>query len=117
MSPLAFPGRIRQSEWSMSGMGQPYPGTVGSRTRIRIFHPQPLGCCRRVEFDIRRDQHPCKNEPTRVACGSIAQRTTGIAQRTLGFSAQTLYEVEAVVPPRPVQLVWKNWPRGRSTRS
>ena len=24
---------------------------------------------------------------------------------------------DAVVPPRPVQLVWKNWPRGWSTRS
>ncbi len=29
----------------------------------------------------------------------------------------TVYVVEAVVPPRPVQLVWKNWPRGLSTRS
>lgn len=32
-------------------------------------------------------------------------------------AAHTLYVVDAVVPPRPVQLVWKNWPRGRSTRS
>lgn len=40
-------------------MGHPIPGTVGSRMRIRIFHPQPLGSCRRVEFGIRRDQHQC----------------------------------------------------------
>jgi len=54
---LFDPGRIRQAEWTVSGMGHPIPGTVGSRMRIRIFHPQPLGCCRRVEFGIRRDQH------------------------------------------------------------
>ena len=30
---------------------------------------------------------------------------------------QTLYDDDDVVPPRPVQLVWKNWPRGLSTRS
>jgi hypothetical protein len=30
---------------------------------------------------------------------------------------QTLYDEEEVDPPRPVQLVWKNWPRGRSARS
>jgi hypothetical protein len=29
----------------------------------------------------------------------------------------TVYVLDAVVPPRPVQLVWKNWPRGWSTRS
>lgn len=29
----------------------------------------------------------------------------------------TLYVLLAVVPPRPVQLVWKNSPRGLSTRS
>ena len=34
-----------------------------------------------------------------------------------GPAVQTLYVVEAVVPPRPVQLVWKNWPRGPSARS
>ena len=28
-----------------------------------------------------------------------------------------LYEVETVWPPRPVQSVWKNSPRGRSIRS
>jgi hypothetical protein len=28
-----------------------------------------------------------------------------------------LYVVDDVVPPLPVQFVWKNWPRGRSTRS
>ena len=31
--------------------------------------------------------------------------------------AHTEYVVEAVVPPRPVQLVWEYWPRGLSTRS
>jgi len=29
----------------------------------------------------------------------------------------TTYVLAAVVPPRPVQLVWKNSPRGLSTRS
>ena len=29
----------------------------------------------------------------------------------------TSYVLEAVSPPRPVQLVWKNWPRGLSMRS
>jgi hypothetical protein len=29
----------------------------------------------------------------------------------------TLYVLLLVVPPRPVQLVWKNSPRGLSTRS
>ena len=29
----------------------------------------------------------------------------------------TLYVLLLVVPPRPVQLVWWNWPRGLSVRS
>src|SRR5262249_31750173 len=32
-------------------------------------------------------------------------------------SFQPLYVVDDVEPPLPVQLVWKNWPRGRSMRS
>jgi hypothetical protein len=33
------------------------------------------------------------------------------------FGAYTTYDDEAVSPPRPVQFVWKNSPRGLSTRS
>ena len=35
----------------------------------------------------------------------------------IGPVVHTLYVVDAVVPPRPVQFVWKNWPRALSTRS
>ncbi len=31
--------------------------------------------------------------------------------------AQALYVLELTLPPRPVQLVWKNSPRSLSTRS
>ena len=34
-----------------------------------------------------------------------------------GLETYALYEVETVSPPRPVQSVWKNSPRGRSMRS
>jgi len=30
---------------------------------------------------------------------------------------QALYVLEVTSPPVPVQLVWKNWPRGLSIRS
>ncbi len=42
LSVLFDPGIIRQAEWTVSGMGHPIPGTVGSRMRIRIFHSQLL---------------------------------------------------------------------------
>ena len=35
----------------------------------------------------------------------------------IGAGCHTLYVLLAVVPPRPVQLVWKNWPAGLSVRS
>jgi len=34
-----------------------------------------------------------------------------------GSLPYTMYVEAAVAPPRPVQLVWKNAPRGRSVRS
>ena len=37
------------------------------------------------------------------------------AVKALGWDHS--YYVDAVLPPRPVQLVWKNSPRGRSARS
>jgi len=48
------------------------------------------------------------------------QRTDYSAQsdnRRLQAVDYTVYVVEETRPPRPVQLVWKNWPRGWSTRS
>jgi len=39
------------------------------------------------------------------------------ADRRVSPAIYTLYVLLAVVPPRPVQLVWKNSPRGLSTRS
>jgi len=33
------------------------------------------------------------------------------------FCRYATYVCEVVVPPRPVQFVWKTWPRGLSTRS
>ena len=41
----------------------------------------------------------------------------GRSSRRTDARAQALYVVELVVPPRPVQFVWKNSPRGLSVRS
>ena len=80
----------------------------------------------------RRSAGPTRSRPPRRRCSRGSPRSTRAGrQYSLGargkvfvprsssvpVSPQTLYDEDAVVPPRPVQLVWKNWPRGRSTRS
>jgi hypothetical protein len=42
---------------------------------------------------------------------------TALQNNPRGPTDHTVYVLDAVVPPWPVQLVWKNWPRGWSTRS
>ena len=63
------------------------------------------------------------DEPGRQPRVGQSKKCTGRSPRIVcriqsaDFRLQTLYVLLLVVPPRPVQLVWKNSPRGLSTRS
>ena len=78
---------------------------------ILSAQPHPLGGSAFITFPIRA-----------YLCPFMVRKKARIAPRLeLIFGNvppdYTVYVLLEVVPPRPVQLVWKNSPRGLSTRS
>jgi hypothetical protein len=84
---------------------------------VRTTHPRDSLLS--VAADAKRLSRPLDQEQA-VLAGLYSEKKAALAGRPNRFLARfdhAVYVLAAVEPPRPVQLVWKNWPRGRSTRS
>ena len=120
--PLRLPRRVRRAlPVLVRGPGE------ADRVVERPVRPAlALAGAGRVEREapLPREAHPPtagvrgRRRSPRAGRSARAGRQHGAGQREEKCGKPHTVYVEAdVVPPRPVQLVWKNWPRGLSVRS
>ena len=93
------------------------PGALPDRQKARCRQTTPLACARAGSRSAGCAPVCTASAPLRARFAPAGNNRVFIQQRGFHLASQALYVVDETRPPCPVQLVWKNWPRGWSTRS